>query len=216
MLLRLMQGSKMPAEHWFPTTIFYEDTNAIDLDKYKKLIDKQVAENPTANTTGHWSGYNSSLLINLHLNNEYRQLTEYIETLIKKYIDIMAWDDNVQIFKLERMWANRYDSKEEARKHFHSGVLSGCFYFDEGHDIVFTSPLLNNRPELLSTQIWAETENMSNANKIVYPTAPGKCLIWPSWMMHETVKSSAHPTRSIAFDVWAYSDKNYYLPRLPN
>lgn len=206
----------MPFEHWFPTTILFEETTSLNLDMFRKLVDKQAKDNPTANTTGHWSGFNVSSLTALHKESEYKDLTDFINSLLTKYIEYCAWDTNLQQFRIDRMWANKYGSEEVARKHFHSGVLSGCFYLDAGHDIAFTSPLLNNRPEFLNTQIWTTQENIANANKIVYSGTPGKCLIWPSWMMHETIKKTTNSTRTIAFDIWGYSNHNYYLPPISN
>jgi uncharacterized protein (TIGR02466 family) len=206
----------MPFEHWFPTTILFEDSDNLELDTLRNLVDKQAEENPTANTTGHWSGFNKAELTNLHYNLEYKPLTEHINSLLDKYIEHCCWNIDLQQFKIDRMWANKYNGKEVARKHFHSGVLSGCFYLDAGHDIEFSNPLLNNRPEFLNTQVWTTSENIANANKIIYSGAPGRCLIWPSWMMHETVKKSNNSTRSIAFDIWGYSNHNYYLPRIHN
>jgi uncharacterized protein (TIGR02466 family) len=209
-----MQGSLMPVEQWFPTTVIYDKFDDVDLDRFKKLIDNQVESRPDANTTGHWSGFNDHKLTNLHLLEDYKTLTNNITKLIKQYIEHMGWDDDTHHFQIDRMWANSYQGNEIARKHFHSGLLSGCFYLDEGHDIVFHNPLLNNRPEFLHTQVWTKTENFSNANSIAYKSEPGKCILWPGALMHETRKNNNNITRSIAFDVWCYSNRNYYFPKI--
>lgn len=204
----------MHTEQWFPTTILFDYFSNIDLDSLRNLIDNQVTQYPEANTTGHWSGFNSHTLTNLHLDREYENLVTSINSLVAEYIKYLSWDTESQIFRIDRMWANKYQSNEIARKHFHSGVLSGCFYLDEGHDIIFHNPLLNSRPEQLHTQVWTTNENFANANLISYKSEPGKCIIWPGPIMHETKKTSNNVTRSIAFDVWCYSNKNYYFPKI--
>lgn len=205
----------MQVEQWFPTSILYDVFVDIDLSQFKDLIDEQVISYPNANTTGHWSGFNDHRLTNLHTDILYKSLKDKIENLLSEYVKIMSWDESSHLFKIDRMWANSYQGKEVARKHFHSGVLSGCFYLDEGHEIIFYNPLLNNRPEFLHTQVWTNEENFSNANSVAYKSEPGKCLIWPGSLMHETVKKTTNVTRSIAFDIWCYSDRNYYFPKLP-
>lgn len=204
----------MQIENWFPTTIIFDNFDSIDINKYQILVDEQVEKYPEANSTGHWSGFNNHFLVNLHLNKDYSDLVVEIKKLIEHYINTLGWDTQSQIFKLDRMWANSYQSKETTRKHFHSGVLSGCFYLDQGHEIVFYNPLLNNRPEQLHTQVWTKEQNYLNTNSITYKSEPGKCLIWPAPMMHETKKIDTNVTRSIAFDVWCYSNKNHYFPKI--
>lgn len=204
----------MQTEQWFPTVIVYDFFKDIDFENYRQMIDEQVKLYPGSNSTGHWSGFNNHFLTNLHLDNCYKSLVSNINALIDQYVSLMSWNAEDQHFKIDRMWANCYDSQENARKHFHSGVLSGCFYLDEGHEIVFHNPLLNNRPEQIHTQVWTTDQNYLNANSISYKSEPGKCLLWPASMMHETKKNSDIVTRSIAFDVWCYSNKNYYFPKI--
>lgn len=201
----------MSFETWFPTVVLFETIDC-DLDSLRTYVDQQAEQHPEYNTTGHWSGFNSSTSVQLQKESLFQNLTLSIQKLVNEYIITQAWDTDSHKFILERMWANRYVGNQVTRKHFHSGILSGCFYLDEGHDLIIYNPMLNNRPEFAHTQIWTKSENYFNANKILYSSKPGKCIIWPSMLMHETEKNSKEVTRSIAFDVWVYSDKNPNFP----
>lgn len=128
-----------------------------------------------------------------------------LQEAIKECLDDYCKESGLEENVIVNSWCNVLKEGGYVKRHRHDkSVLSGAYYPTSDPD---DCPLLIENP----TQILKMTETKIydteyNVSAIGVPTFPGKLVIWPSYLYHETQKNSSDERYTISFNTL---DKSY-------
>ena len=126
-----------------------------------------------------------------------QELAEFSEmtTFFEHCLNDIQEDNNYDCdgFRITSMWGNYYPVGTSQEPHRHANSYwSGCLYLNTSAPTVFYDPLmqrslgqieLNKIPKIDATNLTFNT-NAEHVEKI--ESTPGKLIIFPSWMVHDT------------------------------
>lgn len=128
-----------------------------------------------------------------------------LQQAIKECLDDYCKESGLEENVIVNSWCNFLKEGGYVKRHRHDkSVLSGAYYPTSDPD---DCPLLIENP----TQVFKMTETKIydteyNVSAIGVPTFPGKLVIWPSYLYHETQKNSSDERYTISFNTL---DKSY-------
>ena len=128
-----------------------------------------------------------------------------LQQAIKECLDYYCKESGLEENVIVNSWCNVLKEGGYVKRHRHDkSVLSGAYYPTSDPD---DCPLLIENP----TQVFKMTETKIydteyNVSAIGVPTFPGKLVIWPSYLYHETQKNSSDERYTISFNTL---DKSY-------
>lgn len=146
------------------------------------------------------SGYSSFNDSDLAANPDFKFFFDKLSTLISEFLAQLGYTGN---WKFENAWSNVYPKDAFVPLHDHRGLhWSGVYYVQaDKHcgDLVLVDPkeyALANEPE--------NTLYRGNNDFRVEPT-PGKVLIFPGYLKHETMPNKSNQDRIIiSFNIKCY------------
>jgi uncharacterized protein (TIGR02466 family) len=187
---------KVYDEQLFPVTIAYSDhelKNSIELVKLSKKIIDGNEEFP----------FMSPCISTVHKKNDILEMVEFLEVkkqileTIKHYTEKNRIDTTDLI--IYNSWLNYYDIGGYQDLHHHpKSVLSGVYYIQSGgeRDFAFQNPSHFFQPV---HPILYELTGLNSGN-MLYQSLPGRCIVFPSHLMHKTLPAIA-PRISLSFNV---------------
>ena len=186
---------KVYDEQIFPVTIAYSDhelKNSIELVKLSKKIIDGNQEFP----------FMSPCISTVHKKNDILEMVEFLEVkkqvleTINHYTEINRIDTTDLI--IYGSWLNYYDVGGYQDLHHHpKSVLSGVYYIQSAgdRDFVFQNPSYFFQP--VNPNFYELNElNFSN---ILYESIVGRCIVFPSHLMHKTAPAKS-PRISLSFN----------------
>lgn len=102
-------------------------------------------------------------------------------------------------FFITQMWANRYESNEGIHTHHHANSMySGVVYFDDIGSTVFYRE--SNIKNVNQIPIQQETAFTNDVYEI--PSAPGRIVIFPSYIVHNSTNNTNSQRTTISFNTF--------------
>lgn len=129
----------------------------------------------------------------LHKNTVYSKLYSWFDECINDFADKEELD--CESLKITTSWANKYPANTQSRQIDHShrmSYISAVYYFTPGAPTCFNDPLVQRINNSL------EVHN-NHARSALVEAAPGKLILFPSWLTH-----SSYPHHA-PFDRWTIS-----------
>jgi len=151
----------------------------------------------------------------LHTNKIYEELTASIESVTKNIFDLYEYDSITP--HVVTMWGNVLGNKGYIHSHSHSNsMFSGVWYPEDPPEteegslsnyIKFTDP--TRIKFFFMPQI--KRKNALNSGEIFIKPKKGMCLIFPSWLEHDTIANdNLHDKRySISFNIFPKGTLGY-------
>lgn len=174
---------------YFPTTIFQidlPDPTALNEHLLSTIYserekDQKGISRSNFSELGGWHSHN-----NLHKNEEYSELVDWIGKATAKMSEEMGYDQS-RALKIGTMWSIINPPGASNRAHVHPGCLwSGVYYIqapEEAGRIEFVEPRvahLMNQP-----RYQPNTKRQKEYwTKVRFKPVPGRMLVFPSWLFH--------------------------------
>ena len=100
-------------------------------------------------------------------------------------------------FFITQMWANRYESNEGIHTHHHANSMySGIVYFDNvGSTVFYRESNIKN-----INQIPTQQETVFTNDLYEIPSAPGRLVIFPSYIVHNSTNYANAQRTTISFN----------------
>jgi uncharacterized protein (TIGR02466 family) len=157
-----------------PVYVTKEDSNLIPEKEIKKIIQEGMQKN---------AGNSSS--VNTYIFNEnLKELKQFCEHHIKKYVEEILSPTEELDFYITQSWLNITEPGEGHHVHFHSNsIISGVFYLAtvEEDNIIFEDPNDKIRDNI---KIESKRFNVWNATKWIFPVRNNELILFPSWLKH--------------------------------
>ena len=182
-------------EQLFPVTIAYSDNKLEKADEIIKLSKKIIDDN---GNTPFMSPCISTVLTKgdvLEMNEFKHILGQVLET-IKHFTKIYCIDAKNLV--ISGSWLNYYDIGSYQDLHHHpNSVLSGVYYIqsDGERDFSFQNPSHFFQPVVPKFY----ELNEFNFSNILYESLQGRCIVFPSHLMHRTSPAKS-PRISLSFN----------------
>lgn len=186
---------KVYDEQIFPVTIAYSDhelKNSIQLLKVSKKI---IDENNDKPFMGPCISTVRTKYDILEME-EFEEVKNQILETIKHYTEVNRI--NTSKLFICGSWLNYYDIGAYQDLHHHpNSVLSGVYYIQSGgeRDFAFQNPSYFFQPIPPNLH----ELNEFNFSNIIYESLPGRCIVFPSHLMHKTAPAKA-PRISLSFN----------------
>jgi uncharacterized protein (TIGR02466 family) len=118
----------MRYELYFPTPIWWEDTDDIAIDPILKLCYRLRDTDPIGRTLSNQGGWQSQEFepdVHPELADLYKKILNQVENCIRDY----GYDENECIFGIPNMWVNINGENHTNSVHIHDNAfVSGVFY----------------------------------------------------------------------------------------
>jgi len=174
----------------FPTTIFLEEINNLNLESYQEHV-----KNLNLNSSEKSGSYTTSS--NILENSLFQKLKYVILNRSSTYIDELGF--NYESLQISNSWGNILNKNEIIPRHSHANsYVSGCFYLTEGSPIQFYNPLHQKYTFSATSK-----DNVGFRGLKDYKITPkkGMLIIFPSWIDHTALPSETNNRISIAFNI---------------
>jgi uncharacterized protein (TIGR02466 family) len=128
-------------------------------------------------------------------NNQILEEKEFVEIkniileTIQKYCEV--WGFNEKKLFISESWLNYYSEHDyQDLHHHHNSAFSGVIYLqsDGEHDFVLQAPWVINQPIILEIN---NKESADTAMYYMFPSTPGRCYIFPSYLLHRTLPAKS-------------------------
>lgn len=131
----------------------------------------------------------------LHKDNLLKQFTDDILGCVSLFNSKLGYAD--RDFFITQMWANRYESQEGIHTHHHANSMySGIVYFDDvGSTVFYRESNLKN-----INQIPTEQETHFTNDLFEIPSFPGRIVIFPSYIVHNSTNNTNAQRTTISFN----------------
>lgn len=144
----------------------------------------------------------------LHQNPIYFELRSQIEVISKKVFDAYAYENIVP--RVETMWGNVLGHGGYIHSHSHSNSMFSGVWYPEDPPQVSEGSLSNYIKFVDPTRIkyflmpQVSQKNHINSGEIYIKPKKGMCLIFPSWLEHDTTpnENESELRYSIAFNLF--------------
>ena len=177
----------------FPKPIFKVDnlfTNKLDYyEKSIKSFNQKLIRN----------GYNnvdtSHNVINLHTENNFKELFDSILNYSKVFLKEMGYD-NLNNININNSWFNISKKNDYLQKHIHKGsLISGAFYVKSGKDDVID--FFDNNDMIIDSERCTEL----SATVFSFDCIPGRLLLFKSSLEQGTPKQISKEKIVISFNI---------------
>lgn len=157
----------------FPVQFFEFYNNSIDNDKLIQLLNQQQGR------VRH--GTVISYLENIHDREEFLEIFNWFRACLETVRDELGY--NCDQFEITNSWFNKALANRGMHQNYHRhsmSFFSGVYYLTTGAPTVFEDPMIQR------TQAQIEVLR-KNYTPFEHSTAvPGKLVIFPSWVYHQT------------------------------
>ncbi len=208
----------MPAESWFPITIYYED---IRLDQEIKVgVLQAIEERRKSETFELYGGITASNSPNdLHLDPRVARLFHLFQPNFETFFyEVLGLDGKRIEFYVGRCWpVIQIDNGFSGMHHFHRGsVFSGVFYLQAPPG---SGALEFRKPGRLLQDAMPKAKSMPvNFTTTTYPAVENRLVMFNSEIEHRRL-ANEHPDTgdriAMAFDIFAMSSLDDYESGMP-
>lgn len=180
----------------FPTCVVYSDNKDLVTNKLLVTAKKNIAK------YGEKPFY-SPCISTVHKNGQILNLPEFVN--VKNFIvsTLGAFLEQTKInnekLRFSSSWLNLYKKNGYQDLHNHpDSMISGVFYLkSEGkRDLVFQSPYHFFQPCIPEY----DEQDLNNSHNVDYETFVGRCIIFPSHLMHRTLPATSERI-SLSFNI---------------
>ena len=180
----------------FPTVLFQKNLEDISDNELQKYVKQVYNEESVAEYDNKGYTTKNQNLLNLPL---FSKLKNHILYYSLNYFKELGYTDfDIQIIC---SWGNIVDTNHKIHKHFHTNsFISGCFYPTiNPSPIMFTNPIDD---KWTFTDIKDSTPNKHRSwGSFKYFPKAKDMLLFPSWLLHEVIKSNQDGRVTIAFNI---------------
>lgn len=187
-------------EQWFPTPILCDTTDDIDISALEQFCLHLKNTMPSRDATNYGGWQSEDLTYNIPELDQLKEKISRLAELMHKEFKLKKSFKPV----LDNIWVNVNPKGGFNIPHIHGeSIFSGVFYVKakEGNGkINFTHPAVNipyHLPGLIIDEF-----NYKNSGNVFHHPAPGKLLMFPSWISHYVEPNLLDEERiSIAFNL---------------
>jgi len=190
----------MEVVNLFPTEMFVFKNTALDNQKIIQQLEKIDNVEIKKTTT-------LSMLHDLRSDAEFRDLFVWFEACLEQVRESMQYD--CEKIDIVNSWFNVALAGYEMYQNYHRhsmSFFSGIYYLTDGSPTVFEDPVTHR------TQAQIEVLRHNYQPTFLSPAEPGKLIIFPSWMYHNSRPHLGNINRYvISFNSFPSGKINYNL-----
>lgn len=193
----------MRYELYFPTPIWWEDTDDIAIDPILKLCYRLRDTDPIGRTLSNQGGWQSQEFepdVHPELADLYKKILNQVENCIRDY----GYDENECIFGIPNMWVNINGENHTNSVHIHDNAfVSGVFYVKaepgQGPINFYKS---HSQDYIVASQAPIKHYTPISASAMSFQPKVGKLIMFPGYLPHGVERNGTNSDRiSISFNV---------------
>jgi len=193
----------MRYELYFPTPIWWEDTDDIAIDSILKLCYRLRDTDPIGRTLSNQGGWQSQEFepdVHPELADLYKKILNQVENCIRDY----GYDENECIFGIPNMWVNINGENHTNSVHIHDNAfVSGVFYVKaepgQGPINFYKS---YSQDYIVASQAPIKHYTPISASAMSFQPKVGKLIMFPGYLPHGVERNGTNSDRiSISFNV---------------
>lgn len=193
----------MRYELYFPTPIWWEDTDDIAIDPILKLCYRLRDDDPIGRTLSNQGGWQSQDFepdAHPELADLYKKILNQVENCIRDY----GYDENECQFGIPNMWVNINGENHTNSVHIHDNAfVSGVFYVkaEPGHGPINLYKC-HSQDYIVASQAQIKRYTPISASAMSFQPAVGKLIMFPGYLPHGVERNETTSDRiSISFNV---------------
>ena len=198
-----MQINNLNCEFYFPTPIWWNDTNYNNNDLLD-LFNNLKSNNTAGNNRSNVGGWQSTNLITKNFS-AINSFTEWMTSTSDKCLRDLGLNSEKYKFVCQNIWFNENRGKNTNQVHIHGGCfIAGTYYVKvpkKAGQIVFHRNYLE---EFIFDPLLAHADEYTHINglSVKYQPKESKIILFPAWLQHSVEAGQSNESRiSLAFNL---------------